>query len=116
MSKRKYKSNLNEDSDEEVWNFKSLTKKKTVHIQRKLGTNSQIKIKSSRENNYGVQCKDAKQPITLTREFCPMCQMPYSALTVQTPERHTFTCLEHFTEPMEGNVHFYWQSVLKICI
>lgn len=117
-----------DDSENEVWDYKPLKKKKKRLSARsyssarsraekvntvqpadpqptdsrecaavdEAGQQNDSQIESSTNTNGD---EDAQDP---SGDFCPICQMPFSILVVQTPRWHIAECLDLLRDTCEG--------------
>lgn len=141
-----------DDSENEVWDYKPLKKKKkglsanSSPSARNVARKTAGKVNASRVQSAHPEIKTAgnkqcpavdladrskdldaqnESPKAATHatsdedardssgDFCPMCQMPFSILVVQTQRWHIAECLDIPRDKCEGNTAFIHSHVLQ---
>ncbi|XP_058649009.1 DNA cross-link repair 1A protein isoform X2 [Onychostoma macrolepis] len=76
-------------SESEIWDYKPLKKTK------KRSCKSQITREGSLDVNHGTLSQDVQDKDPQTAGYCPVCQMPFSLLVVQSQQWHVAECLDN---------------------
>lgn len=135
-----------DDSENDIWEYKSLEKKKkkkrhdsapTVAKRRCTSRKTSKRVKSPErrvkaaeggEFSPGVHVGghsslDASDPVQnkkaaeepFSGDFCPVCQMPFSILVVQSQRWHVAECLDASRDQCQGtDIHVISSFILKI--
>ncbi|TDG97981.1 hypothetical protein EPR50_G00213770 [Perca flavescens] len=101
-----------QDSEDDIWEYKPLEKKKKRHESASATVTKRkctVRKTSKRDSSFPVKSPDRKVKIAesgdlladnaaaegpSSGDFCPMCQMPFSILVVQTQRWHVAECLD----------------------
>ncbi|KAM6898455.1 DNA cross-link repair 1A protein [Lycodopsis pacificus] len=97
-----------DDSENDIWEYKPLEKKKKRHeppavtkctMRKTSKRDASVPVKSPDIPSKSSSTSDTVQPDNAadgpsSGDFCPMCQMPFSILVVQTQRWHVAECLD----------------------
>lgn len=89
------------------------------HVTQVTGPLTTSPLPPSGSQSANARDGPSSEPHHQPRGYCPVCQMPFSILVVQTPQWHVAECLENPGEPSTGrslpqemffkiNIRLYW--------